>query len=134
MENKTLHLPLKSVFYLMIELAQKREEYREITPYWITRLVKKPYVNMIKVNCKDAWHREKYSDNELAEYIESLTKQFGNIFKDFNFVDFSYGYTKRHMRFEHQSTNIGFGKPDWGAKQGKKCFVIMLGGRSIEKE
>lgn len=73
-----LHLPMNAVWYEMVESLQKTHEYRDITPYWISRLVKKPYVNMIKVNCKDAWHREKYSDNELAEYIESLAKQWGN--------------------------------------------------------
>lgn len=127
--KKKILLPLKSEFYLRIELGEKTEEYRAIAPHWITRLVKKPFVNMIKVICKDAWHREKYSDNELAEYIESLTKQFGNIFKDFDSVDFSYGYTKRHMEWECKGLSIGYGNPDWGAEKGKKYFVFELGRR-----
>jgi hypothetical protein len=36
---KTLHLPLKAKWYEMIESGVKTEEYREIKPYWIIRLV-----------------------------------------------------------------------------------------------
>ena len=127
--GKSLHLPMIAKWYAMIESLQKPHEYRSITPYWISRLVKKPYANMIKVNCKDAWHRQKYSDNELAEYIESLIKQFGNIFKDFDSIVFSYGYTKRRMEWECDALSIGYGNPAWGAKQGEPCFIIMLGRR-----
>ncbi len=33
-----LHLPLLAKWYEMIERGEKKEEYREITPYWISRL------------------------------------------------------------------------------------------------
>ena len=35
---KTLCLPLKKEWYEMIESGVKTEEYREIKPYWVTRL------------------------------------------------------------------------------------------------
>lgn len=35
---KTLHLSLKAKWYEMIERGEKKEEYREIKPYWIKRL------------------------------------------------------------------------------------------------
>lgn len=35
---KTLHLSLKAKWYEMIESGEKKEEYREIKPYWIKRL------------------------------------------------------------------------------------------------
>lgn len=35
---KILHLSLKAKWYEMIERGEKREEYREIKPYWIKRL------------------------------------------------------------------------------------------------
>ena len=37
---KILDLPLKAVWYNMIENGPKTEEYREIKPYWIKRLYK----------------------------------------------------------------------------------------------
>ena len=36
---KILHLPLKKEWYDMIERGDKREEYRENTRYWQTRLI-----------------------------------------------------------------------------------------------
>ena len=39
-EMKTLHLPLKAKWYEMIESGVKTEEYREIKPYWMKRLLK----------------------------------------------------------------------------------------------
>jgi len=35
---KVLHLTLKKKWFDMILSGQKKEEYREIKPYWITRL------------------------------------------------------------------------------------------------
>lgn len=35
---KTLYLPLKKQWYEMIERGEKREEYREMKPYWQKRL------------------------------------------------------------------------------------------------
>ncbi len=36
---KTLYFPLKNEWYKMIERGEKREEYREINPYWFKRLI-----------------------------------------------------------------------------------------------
>ena len=37
--NTILNLPLKAKWYNMIENGEKKEEYREIKPYWIKRLL-----------------------------------------------------------------------------------------------
>ena len=37
-KSKILDLPLKKEWYNMIESGEKKEEYREIKPYWIKRL------------------------------------------------------------------------------------------------
>jgi len=39
----TLHLTLKRRWYDMIESGVKREEYREIKPYWNVRLGRRKY-------------------------------------------------------------------------------------------
>ena len=57
---KVLHLTLKKKWYDMIASGEKTEEYREIKPYWTTRLkdflVKKPFDYIIFKNgySKDA--------------------------------------------------------------------------------
>lgn len=39
MENKILHLVLKQKWYDMIASGEKKEEYREVKPYWDKRLM-----------------------------------------------------------------------------------------------
>lgn len=38
MENRILHLTLKKKWFDMIASGEKKEEYRELKPYWFTRL------------------------------------------------------------------------------------------------
>lgn len=38
-ELKILDLPLKAKWYNMIESGEKKEEYRELKPYWQKRLM-----------------------------------------------------------------------------------------------
>lgn len=83
--SKTLYLPLNKKWYEMIERGEKTEEYREIKPYYVDRILNiKPDFNYAT-------------------------------FKKFDAVRFSYGYTKRTMTFEVESITIGKGKPEWGA-------------------
>lgn len=39
MNNYTLHLSLKKRWFDMIASGEKREEYRELSPFWIKRLI-----------------------------------------------------------------------------------------------
>ena len=120
-EMKTLHLPLKARWYDMIESGIKTEEYREIKPYWIVRLfrdengrkITRLTANFLESNIKI-----------LKWWIESGKL----VFKPFDFVKFSYGYTKRTMTFEIESITIGKGKPEWGAPT-EDVFIIKLGKR-----
>lgn len=43
----TLHLTLKGEFYDMIAAGIKREEYREIKPYWEVRLFSRQYTHIL---------------------------------------------------------------------------------------
>ena len=98
---KILKLVLKGKWYEMIESGEKTEEYREIKPYWITRLCDEFYTDM--------WgHIELYNC------------------KHFDAVRFSYGYTNKTMCFEIKSISIGVGKSEWGAPI-KGVFIIKLG-------
>lgn len=41
--DRTLNLTLKKKWFDMILSGEKQEEYREIKPYWVSRLVGKKY-------------------------------------------------------------------------------------------
>ena len=115
---KTLCLPLKKEWYEMIESGVKTEEYREIKPYWVTRLA----------------HCYKWCSLNVVNYLDRCIKCSNN--ENFNkisgmnytHVKFSYGYTKRTMIFEIDSITIGKGKPEWGAPN-EDVFIIKFGKR-----
>ena len=102
MKNKTLHLTLKKEWFDMIKNGEKKEEYRDIVPYWTRRLCEK--------NSK--------------ENVYEISK-----FED---VEFTLGYPKKddpdkRMKFKIKDIIIGLGKPEWGATEGVHYFVIKLG-------
>lgn len=101
---RILYLPLKKEWYNMIESGEKKEEYRDLTLYWIKRLV---------------------------AYCSPLKKEdAGCVFKDFTHVRFSYGYTKKTMTYKVENITIGEGKPEWGAPTERNVFIIKLGERT----
>jgi len=104
-EDKTLFLILKRKWFDMILSGIKKEEYRELTPYWYNRLMY-------------GEHRER---NSFASYIHYTE------FKKFDTVTFQLGYQKDAPRIvcEYLNTSIGYGKIEWGATN--ECFIISLG-------
>nr|DAR26209.1 MAG TPA: hypothetical protein [Caudoviricetes sp.] len=123
-------LPLKSEFYLMIELEKKTEEYRAIAPHWITRLVKKPFVDFLKESFGITWRRNERNENLVSGLKELIRLNGANaVFKDVDSIVFSYGYTKRHMQWKCDALDIGYGSPVWGAEEGREYFVFKLGRR-----
>ena len=105
----------------MIESLIKPEEYRDITAYWIVRFFRDE--NGRKIT--------KLTANFLASNLKILKwwNRVGKlIFKPFDFVKFSYGYTKRTMIFEIKEIVIGKGNLEWGAPK-EDAFIIKLGNR-----
>lgn len=66
---KILYLPLKKEWYEMIERGDKREEYRENTRYWKTRLI--DTVIYDEGDEEDGFIK----DSTLAPYIRNIIKQ-----------------------------------------------------------
>lgn len=126
--NKTLHLPLFAKYYIMIEEGVKPEEYRDLTPYWFKRLLElnneEEYLKKIDENVASFYCR-KENYNKLVHMIQSSLFKY----KDYDFVDFSYGYTTRRMKYKITGMRIGLGKPCWGAPEDRPVFIIGIGDR-----
>ena len=126
----TLHLPLKEKWYRMIESGEKKEEYREITPYWIKRLINERITDREGVGRQ--WRIGTSAAQWYAEHVEQLKYDIVNghaTFRDFENVHFTLGYPKcddesRHMFKRMKTIEIGCGRPEWGAESDKKYFVI----------
>lgn len=118
---KTLTLSLKKKWYDMIASGEKKEEYRELTVYWLRRLafISNSFFEIIgrSISVEEA---------VACPYIFDLIR--------FDAVTFTLGYPKkddmsRRMTFKIADITIDEGKPEWGAEEGKRYFVIKLGER-----
>lgn len=120
---KTLHLVLKAKWYDMIASGVKKEEYREIKPYWVNRL--------LRIKRDFAYDFDSYSD--CINMLESETKHAMDAmdaeYIDYDYICFHRGYTSTTMTFVVESIDIGQGKPEWGAPADRDVFIIKLGER-----
>lgn len=84
----------------MISDGIKKEEYREIKPFW----------SRIFVNGKIKIKGKYYHPTDV-------------------FIQFSNGYAKNRPQnmFECRGIKVGFGKEEWGAEHNKQYFILMLG-------
>lgn len=123
---KILHLTLKKKWFDMIESGEKTEEYREIKPYWIRRLVNPRMMQ-----------DEKIAEEQWADFLINLDpRTFQWIRNSFRDVVARNGYGKLAPQWKRdfEGITIGEGRPEWGAEPGKKYFVIKLGERLGKKE
>ena len=103
-----LTLPIKKKWYDMILSGDKKEEYREIKPYYTSRFRNNfamyPYS---VIPCGYDWDRKP--------------------------IRFRNGYSKDSPSFVATCTlTIGEGKPEWGAKQGEQYYILEI--RNVIKE
>ena len=101
-----LTLPIKKKWFDMILSGEKKEEYREIKPYWTKRL------GFI-------------SDNK-EETIYQVNKN----------ILLRNGYSKNSPTLKcYVRIKKGYGKPEWGAEPNKEYYVLrILSVEEIENE
>lgn len=125
---KVLHLTLKKQWFDMIASGEKLEEYREIKPYWVSRLIDwSDYP-------KEEPNEHKYIVQNIVYDIENghnpdrVLLSFFSKFKSFVGILFINGYSggARRKSYKFDSISIGEGRPEWGAEPGKKYFIIKF--------
>ena len=96
-----LVLPIKRKWFDMILSGEKKEEYRDISAYWITRLHK--YFPMYLHSC--------FPTGGVAECVK-----------------FRNGYRKDSPSFCAlcELVDVREGRPEWGAEPGKKYYVLKI--------
>ncbi len=115
-----LKLTLKGTWYRMIESGEKKEEYREITPYWCNRLL---YYGSLGKD--DFWEGVLKKVDDLRDLKQIYTT------REYDTITFYHGYAtnRPQMSYEFTGIDIREGKPEWGAEPGKLYFVIGIGRR-----
>ncbi len=103
-----LTFPIKKKWFDMELSGEKPEEYREIKPYWITRLLK-------------------WLGFDKGEENKMLSMMRHGYFTEPREVKFQNGYSKNAPYFIAMCIpKIGIGKEEWGAQKGKKYFVFEI--------
>lgn len=137
---KVLDLVLKGKWYDMIASGEKREEYREIKPYWIKRIIKCVRwcsKGLVQAECKlgytycydnlVAGKRLCYSQHNGGACCGNLS-DLTAISGGYTHVRFRRGYTNTTMLFKCEGICIGKGNQSWGAPK-EEVFIIKLGER-----
>lgn len=97
-----LILPIKKKWFDMIASGEKKEEYREIKPYWKTR-----FLNELK---RTAFYN-------LSLYTVDIPI----------WVIFRNGYRKDSPTIKCECTiSTGGGKPEWGAEPNKEYLILDI--------
>ena len=107
MEKKVLTLTVSKEWFDMIASGEKTEEYREIKPYWVTRLFQNNS-NIVDV---------RYLASALAGRTDLLKKYIDAqriVLKQYTHVSFINGYRKDSPRIEKEIESITIGKPKKG--------------------
>ena len=114
---KQLRFNLKKKWYDMIRSGGKKEEYREIKPFYISQLFDWKHLDLDRQSFADILKK----DPSTRLWI--FLKQFRST------IIFDNGYSKIRPSFEIviRGVEIGTGKPEWGAEPGKLYFVFLLG-------
>lgn len=98
-----LTLPIKKKWFDMILSGEKTEEYREIKPYYTTRLYENLFMPMYRYT------------------------PYNTIRKTEKEICFRNGYSKESPSFIAKCTlGIGRGKEEWGAEPNKEYYVLKI--------
>ena len=122
---KKLQLPLKTEWFEMTKQGIKKEDYRSITPHWLTRLI--GYKG--SKESKDMMCRALKLENSMSRTW--LNEGFSK-FKEFSVNRMTKGYPSainktNILELQHKGIEIRQGNPNWGAKPGELYFVILHG-------
>lgn len=119
---KNLQLSLKTKWFEMTKSGIKTEDYREITPYWVKRLIEPTdegvtIENVIYYLNGGELDHFKNSNFELKKFTQNTM---------------TLGYPKsgdieRILKLEHKGIEIRTGNLELGAEEGKLYFVIKHG-------
>lgn len=121
-------MSLKQKWFDMTKAKIKKEDYREITPYWERRFYE------CEIGCTKS---KIYGDcqevikNRVMNSFPCHKCEHGKL-KQFDVNVMTLGYPKatdseRVLKLKHAGIEIRTGNPEWGAEPGKIYFVIKHG-------
>ena len=102
-----LIFPIKKRWFDMIARGEKKEEYREIKPYWTKRIIKMIGLDSVEEDVKTILRGVKTSN------------KYEVIFRN--------GYLKDSPKlYAKVKVSIGQGKIEWGAESQKEYYILHI--------
>lgn len=108
-----LTLLIKKKWFDMIRSGEKKEEYREIKPYYTTRFIKWMGYPKAFISDDNEWFFNSLADIELDRFTDKIKLRNG------------YSSNAPELICEC-SLRIGYGKAEWGAEPNKKYFILEI--------
>lgn len=125
---KTLHITQQKKWFDMVAAGIKKEEYREIKPYWIDRLL--TYSHTMS---PEDWYPEELAQ-ELLKFphsYDTTIRAYGGQFRKYHLVHSRNGYGKNApmVRWQHKGIRVGTPNPEWCPPEfhGKTFFILEIG-------
>lgn len=125
-----LQLTLTKKWFDLTKEGVKKEDYREITPYWCTRFL----TQNGEVETQNFWKH--YLETFGIETLKKVYMNYSNVHriksKVFDKNIMTHGYpkkedAKKRLVYQHEGIEIRTGNTEWGAKQDEIYFVIKHG-------
>ena len=113
MNSNTVHLPIKRKWFDMILSGEKKEEYREVKPYWVRRLLCDMSAYGDPMPVVEGYY-------EKPEGKTTLTLTAG------------YGKDKPRIVIEWLNIDIGHPKPEWCEPGTTGLWFVLHLGKIIE--
>ena len=132
----TLQLNLIKKWFDLTLQGIKKEEYRDITPFWAKRLLCMENGDKLTECYSEEtieWLCVSLKRWEVFEYasIEEVLDVFHVKFKEYQYTEFRNGYKPlsvyRKFIIENKGVTIGMGKEEWGFVGNKPVFIIHHG-------
>ena len=137
----TLQLNLIKQWFDLTLQGIKKEEYRDITPYWANRLLCMENGDSLTECYSEetikwlCYALQRWKNLDYNSIEEVLTK-FHVKFKEYHDTDFRNGYKSldkvRRFIIENKGIKIGLGKEEWGFIRETPKFIVIHG-KIIEK-
>lgn len=115
-----LTLLIKKEWFEMIRSGEKKEEYREIKPYYITRFIK-------WLGFPSSWARRYAKHPEEFEWFFKQLETEGTCKSFKKTIVFRNGYSHDAPALICEcGLRIGFGRTELGAESDKKYFILEI--------
>ena len=110
-----LILPIKKKWFDMIKNGEKKEEYREIKPYWKSR-----FYNAVKEVLDRETFAQQFIITDPAVILYDNTVMLDMIFRN--------GYNKNSPQLKCKCIykGKGQGKEEWGAEINKEYYILEI--------